>query len=270
MMLRKSVWSLALAITFCIPALAQMDIGGTTGFHTVACIKVSPEKAGDFHAWAASDLHKLAQERVDSGALSGWFLLKSVEPQGKAAECDYLSISMYPGAPPEPMGLDALGAALKKAGLTMSAQQFVDRRDALTKLISNSLFQNRALVGSMKTGDYLVVNYMKAPDVEEWVAFEKKVWQPMAEALVKDGVTAGWSLNVQVLPGGSDLRFQGVTVDFYSSWDAIFKPDPQFAERFRRVHPDMDFGTTFEKFGRLRTIEAIQLLSVADMVAPAK
>ena len=44
----------------------------------------------------------------------------------------------------------------------MSAQQFIDRRDSLTTLVSNNLFQNRAALGSTKKGNYMVVNYMKA------------------------------------------------------------------------------------------------------------
>ena len=130
----------------------------------------------------------------------------------------------------------------------MSAQEFVDRRDSLTTLISDDLFQNRAVVGTMKAGNYFIVNYMKTSNVEDWIAFEKKVWTPVAEALVKDGKTAGWSLNVQVLPGGSDLKFQGVTVDIFPNWDAVFAQDPQFVERFKRVHPDMELGTTFQTF----------------------
>lgn len=269
-MVRRLIVSVVLAALFCAPLVAQTAQEGISGFHTVACVKVKPEKASEFRAWAASDMHKLAESRVNSGALSTWFLLRSIQPQGTSAECDYLSISMYPGTPAEPMGLEALGAALKKAGLTMSAQEYVDRRDSLTTLISNGLFQNRAFVGTMKTGDYFKVNYMKASDVEDWVAFEKKVWQPVAQALVKDGKTAGWSLNVQVLPGGSDLKFQGVTVDVYPTWDAVFAQDPQFVERFKKVHPEMEFGTTVERFEKLRTTEAVQLFSLVDLVTPAK
>jgi hypothetical protein len=270
MMIRRSLLGMVMGAAFCLPLAAQMPQQGMSGFHTVACVKVKPEKNSEFRAWATSELHKYDQSRVDTGTLSEWILLRSVQPQGSSAECDYLSISVYPGAPAEPLSPEALGAALKKAGLTVSAQQFMDRRDSLTTLVSNNLFQNRALVGTVKTGNYLVVNYMKAANVEDWVAFEKKVWQPMAEALVKDGMTAGWSLNVQVLPGGRDLKFQGVTVDIYPNWDAVFKQDPQFVERFRKVHPDMEFGTTFEQFEKLRTIESIQVFTVVDRVTPAK
>jgi len=269
-MIRRTMLSVVVAAAFCLSAAAQMEQQGMSGYHSVACFKVAPEKVSEFRAWAASDLHKLAQSRVDTGALSAWFLLRSVQPQGKSADCDYLTIGMYPGAPPEPLSPEALGDALKKAGLTMSAQQFIDRRNSLTMLVSNNLFQRRAAVGSTKKGDYLMVNYMKAANVEDWVAFEKKVWQPVAEALMKDGRSSGWSLNVQILPGGSDLKFQGVTVDIYSSWDDVFKPDPQFVERFRKVHPDMEFGTTFEQFEKLRTMVSLQLFTAVDVVTPAK
>jgi hypothetical protein len=269
-MIHRSILILVVAVAFCLPAAAQMQQQGMSGFHSVACIKVKPEKATEFRAWAASDLHKYAQSRVDTGALSTWFLLRSVQPQGQSADCDYLVIAAYPGAPAEPLSPEAFGDALKKAGLSMSAQQYMDRRDSLTTLVSNNLFQNRANLGSVKTGNYLVVNYMKAANVEDWVAFEKKVWQPVADALTKDGMTAGWSLNVQVLPGGSDLKFQGVTVDVYPTWDSVFKQDPQFAERFRKVHPDMELGTTFEQFEKLRTLVSVQLFTVVDVVASMK
>jgi hypothetical protein len=271
MMIRRAIWTVLVAVAFCIPASAQMQQEGQVGFHTVACLKVKPEKNSEFRSWAASDLHKYAQSRVDTGALSAWFLLRSVQPQGASAECDYLTISIYPGAPLEPLSPEALGDALKKAGLTMSAQQFMDRRDSLTTLISNSLFQNRAIVGQpLKKGNYLVVNYMKAANVDDWVAFEKKVWQPVAEALVKDGREAGWSVNVQVLPGGSELKFQGVTVDIYPSWNDVFKEDPQSVDRFRKVHPDRELSTTFEQFQKLRTTVALQLLTAVDAVTPTK
>ena len=234
------------------------------------CVKVKPEKWAEFRAWVASDFHKYAQSRVDGGALSTWLLLRSVQPQGTSAQCDYLSISIYPGAPPEPLGPEAVDAAVKKAGLNMTGQQFMDRRDSLITLVSNSLFQTRASVGGLKKGYYLAVNYMKAGNVEDWVAFEKKIWPPVSEAMVKDGVTAGWSLNVQVLPGGSALKFQGVTVDVFPSWDSVFKADPQFVERFRRVHSDMEFGTTFEQFDKLRTIESIELYTAVDVITPSK
>lgn len=270
MKILRSVFSVAIAAAFSVTLLAQQ---APTGYHRVACIKVKPGQYGAFRAWAAGDAHKVLQAEVDSGKLSSWFLLRSEIPAGGSAECDYLAVAMYPGLPPEPAGRDDLTAALKKAGLTLSAQQFVDRRNALTMLVSNNMFRNVALVGTMKKGNYFLVNYMKVNDLDHmgaYLAYEKKVWEPLAEQMAKDGVKTGWSLNVEVLPRGSDLPYDAVTVDVYPTWDSVFQPDLQFAERFRKVHPDMDLGTTLETYGKMRSIVTTELYSAEDMVTPAK
>lgn len=263
----RTVLSVVIAAAFTCTLFAQQ---AATGYHTVACIKIKPGKGSEFRKWAAEDVHKYAQSRVDAGAVTNWHLLRSVMPQGESAECDYLIVAMFPGAPPQPMGLEELGAALKKAGIAGTAQEYVDRRNSLTTLISNNLFQTVAFTGSMKKGDYFMVNFMKSSTVNDYVAFEKKVWLPIAEAMDKDGVRSGWSLNVQVLPSGADLPFQAVTVDVYPSWESVFKNDTQFADRFRKVHPDRELGTTFEQFEKLRTIQSTKLYALEDYISSAK
>lgn len=262
----RSLFSVALAAAFSATLVAQQ---APSGYHSVVCIKVRPEKASEFRKWATEDVHKLIQSRVDSGAISTWFLLRSVIPQGSSAECDYVVVSMYAGAPPKPMDMDELDGALKKAGLTMSAQEFVDRRSSLTRLISNNMFQNKILVGEAKKGDYFMVNYMKVSNMDDWLAMEKKIWQPMAEAMAKDGVRSGWSVNVQVLPNGSDLKYQAVTVDIYPTWEAVFA-DTHYGDIFKKAHPDMDVGTTMEDFAKVRTIESTELYQLADVVTLTK
>jgi hypothetical protein len=259
--------SVAIAAAFSASLLAQRP---STGYHTVACIKVKPDKGSEFRKWAAEDLHKYAQSRVDAGAVSNWYLLRSIMPQGTSAECDYLIVAVFSGAPPKPMGLEELGAALKKAGITASAQEYIDRRNSLVTLVSQNLFQNVAIVGASKKGDYFMVNYMKVHNMEDYLAYEKKVWKPLAEEMAKDGVRSGWSLNTQVLPAGSDLKFDAVTVDVYPTWDSIFTDDAKFVERFKKTHPDLELGTTFEQYEKLRTLVSTQLLSVDDMLSSAK
>jgi hypothetical protein len=259
--------SVALVATFSVTLPAQQ---APTGYHTVACIKVKPGKGAEYRKWEAENVHKLQQASADSGRISAWFLLGYVMPAGSSAACDYLSISLYPGVPTAPMGMDALGAALKKSGLAMSAQEYVDHRSSLTDLVASELWQNTIAVGTLQKGDYLVLNHMKIIKMDEWIAYEKKVWQPFAESMVKEGVIRGWFLNVQEIPGGSELKYQASTVDVYPSWDAYFKFGNGFAERFKKVHPDMDINQTFENYEKLRTIGSLEMLSIEDFVAPAK
>jgi len=241
-----------------------------TGYHNVACIKVKPENNTEFRKWAAGDVRKLAQSRVDSGTYSSWILLRSVVPSGASADCDYLIVSMYPGIPPHPVDLDELDAALKKAGIAMTAQQYVDRRNSLTTLISNDIFQNQAFVGAYKKGDYFVVNYMKASNLEDYVAWEKKAWMPVANAMAREGTRSGWSLNTIVYPGGTDVKFNAVTVDVYPTWDSIFNADAGFYDRWRKVHPDMELGTTFEQYDKLRHQGDVDIFAVQDTITSNK
>lgn len=256
----------AVAVALAYPLVAQQ---AGTGYHTVACFKVKPDSGAEFHKFVTEESHKIAQGRVDAGQITTWYLLRSVLPQGTAAECDYLIVAMFPGAP-RLLGQEDLTAAIKKQGLSISAEDYVKHRNAVSTLVSVAVFQNQAFVGSAKKGDYFQVNYMKVPNVADWMAFEKKVWQPLAEALMKDGKEDGWSLNVQVLPGGSELPYDAVTVDVFPSWNAVFADDPQFADRFRKVHPDMELGTTFEQFEKLRKRASIRLFELEDYVTAAK
>jgi hypothetical protein len=239
-----------------------------SGFHTVACIKVKPGKIAEFRAWTTEEFHKFAQARVDSGELSTSYLLRAVFPAGASAECDYLTVAMYPAAPPEPVGMEKMSATLKKAGLNMSAQEYIDRRDALSTLVSSTLFQNQAYAGSAKKGAYMVVNYMKTSNYDKWVDFEKKVGKPMAEQSISDGFTCGWSVNALWFPWGSDLPYQGVTVDVFPDWNALFKSDPKFEENFNKAHPDL--VTSPEEMEKIRTQAIVRLFRVEDMISAAK
>lgn len=239
-----------------------------SGFHTVACIKVKPDKMSEFRQWTDATLHKYAQGRVDSGALSAFYLLRTVFPAGASAECDYLTIALYPGVPPEPMGMEDMSAALKKAGLNMTAQEYIARRDALSTLVSSSLFHNELSAGSIQKGAYMAVNYMKTSDYDKWMAFEKKFGKPLAEQEISSGLMIGWSANGAWLPYGSDLPYQGVTADVYPNWEAVFKEDPTFMDTFNKAHPDL--VTSPEEMEKIRTQAVVRLFKVEDMIAATK
>jgi len=260
----------AVALTALSFPLLSQQAPPTTGYHQVQCIKIKPDKGVEFRKWAEGDLHKYAQGLVDSGRLSSWTLVRAVTPAGSASPCDYFVVGFYPGLPPEPLGMADLGPVLKKAGLSMTAEEWVARRDSMSSLVTTGLWQNYVSVGSMQKGDYIVVNEQKAADVDEWVAYEKKVWQPVAEQLGKEGLTRGWSVNVLVLPPrGSENRINGVTVDVYPSWDAVIKSmiDPEFVNRWHKIHPDMEIGTTFEHLDKLRNNLTANLFRVDDMMS---
>jgi hypothetical protein len=254
----------AITLVFTLNLTAQHP---STGFHSVACFKLKADSAADFQKFETELLHKVAQGRIDDGELTALYVLRSAIPQGESAECDYVVVSIFPKLP-HLFGKEQLQAAIKQAGLDITPEDYINRRNAVSKLVSTAIFQTAASVGAPKKGDYFQVSYMQvAPDnLSDWINYERKVWKPLAEALVKDGKQDGWSVNVQAMPFGTDTPYQGVTVDVYPSVEAAFAEDSQFLDRFRRVHPDMEFGTTIEHFEHLRTQSLVHLYSLDDIV----
>lgn len=245
---------------------AQQNAGR---FHTLACVKVNPGKGSEFRSWITGDDHKYQQSRVDSGAIYGWGVLRAIVPQGDNAPCDYMIVTFFRDMPTPPMSEEEVTAGLHKAGLSMSAKDLADRRNSLAHLVRSEIVYTEALVGTANKGGYVVLNSMSTPNPSEWVAFEKKVWQPFAEQMVKDGVTSGWALNVPVFPGGARDMKMASTVDMYPTWEAVFK-DSGMTERWKKVHPDMDVQSTMQQAGKLRTIEHRALYKVEDLIMPAK
>ena len=255
------------AAVLSVAAAAQAPSAGP--FYTSTCLKVKPEKNSDFRKFERETLHKYAQARLDSGALISWFIMRAVLPAGTENGCDYVVVGTYPGAPKKPLGPDELSDVLKKAGLGMTADQYTQSRNTVSELAETGLFRNMLSVGSMQKGDYLAINLNKTQDPNQWVQLEKKLWQPMAEAFVKQGITRGWYANVRVLPEGTGMRFDTVTVDAYPSWDAYFQfqENPKVWDIWKQVHPDSDPNTAFADYYKNVNRVAVELWVVEDMLS---
>lgn len=254
------------ALLAAISASLSAQPAQTVGYHSVACFKVKPENTANFRGFVSNEWHKVAQARVDSGEITTWYLLRSVLPQGTSAACDFIIVGIFPGAP-RLASSDEINAAIQKSGMSINSQEYDNQRNAVSTLVSVSIFQNESYDGSPKVGDYFKVNYTKVPgDIGEWVAYEKKNWLPVAQALNKNGSMRAWSLNVQVLPNGVDLPYQAVTVDVFPSMDAVFNEDNSIPSTFKALYPKTDLRTFMAGFEKLGTIRSAQLFELDDLV----
>lgn len=262
-MIHRMLAAAVLAASFALPAAAQEP----TGFHNIACVRVRPGQADNFRSFLRDDVHKYAQARVNSGAIASVLVLRAIMPAGSDGQCDYAIVTFYNGAPPAPMNHEEALAAVQKAGL--NAEQYYQKRSETSELVSNHLTQYQVLVGGAKKGDYLVFNSMHAKDIDAWVAWEKKNWQPYAEAAVKQGLLSGWAINVQVFPTGESDRDLVSSVDIYPTWEALFSRNKALRDTWTQTHPGVDPVAFFTDAGKLRTIEHTALYHVDDLVAAA-
>lgn len=268
MAIRHLLWGAAFAAALPVTLVAQQ---APTGFHSVSCVKVKPGKTADFNAFINGDLRKYDQSRVDSGAVSGVLVLRTISPAGSDAECDYTFVTFYTGLPNAPMSDDETVAALKKANISSSIEEWRQQHQAVGELVYNSIDRVVAQVGKAKEGDYIVVNDMNVPDASAWVDHEKKVWQPIFEDGLKDGSVDGWAVVRQFMPRGAKDMHTAYTVDIYPNWQAVYQfLGPSFTDRWKKIHPDVPIGEGMTEDQKFDTIEHTSLLKVVTSIEASK
>jgi hypothetical protein len=238
-----------------------------SGFHSVTCVKIRDGKGTEYRQFA-EETRSMAQAAADAGQMKVSYRMRSVMPAGAAATCDYVYVTVYDGIPPAPTGPAGLESLIKKSGVSMTADQFRAKRTSLTNLVSSEMWRTAVDVGAMEKGDYLYVNHMKVHEMDAWLELENAIWKPMAQAWVKDGTLRGWMVARPVVPNGSDLKYQAITVDVMPKWESAFKGVP-LEKTFKQIHSDKNLNDVMAKIEKARDLAYRELLVVEDKIVPA-
>jgi hypothetical protein len=216
-------------------------------------VKVRDGKGEEFSAYLRDVTTKLARVRLDTGVYSSFLIAQAVAPAGRSAHCDYHIVYGSMGFPAEAAGPEQTAADLKKAGITMTREQVVDRRDELSYLVGVDVWRGQESVGiSVKSG-YARLNYYKTKpgmSVGEWARMESTGWKLVAEAVAKEKPGMAWWAGVLSMPGGTSLPYNGLTVDSFPTWAALVK-GIQTRAVWNQVHPEMDLATYMERHGTI-------------------
>jgi hypothetical protein len=234
-------------------------------FQTVNCIKVQPGKSSEFRE-IIDTFKKVIQQRVNEGRIVSWSMLRSVMPAGEEARCDYLGVTLYENAPPEPLGREGLEKALKSAGVSMTAADYIARRDSVSRLVATEMWQPQIRVGQPAKGNYAFINYMKVHNFPDYSKFESTVWRPVAEVMVKEGFQTGWVFSTKLLPGGTEVQYGALTADIYPNWEEVFK-NRDFEGIFKKAHPDKNADQTMGTVDKLRDLARRELYYIEERVS---
>lgn len=230
------------------------------------CIKLVPGKAAEFRQFTSDTTTKMMQASINAGEAVTWTLLRAVSPAGTEARCDYLSSTVYEGAPAEPQGRAGLEKALQRAGVKMNAADFIAKRDSMSRLVSSEIWNMRIREGQPQKGNYVFLNYMKVHNAQEYIKFENEVWLPLAQQWIKEGSQSGWVFATAVLPGGTDLKYAAYSADIYPNWKATFQPRTT-SETFKKVHSGKNYQETMAGLGKLRDLARRELMVIEERVA---
>ena len=215
------------------------------------CIKVKEGKGAEYEAYL-KEVAKLYKVRVEDGSIQISVIAQAVSPQGRSARCDYHFYSIYPGFPPEASGPEKVAADMKKAGITMSREAMLAKRDELSYLVSTDVWRGWERIGRSEKGNYARINFfkVKAGMGGDWLRAERAGWKQLAEENAKQNPGEGWRLSTLAMPGGTSLAYNAMTIDIFPSWEALGKGTPVRAI-WNKVHPNMDFTTYMDRVGAL-------------------
>lgn len=264
MLTRSSVYALvagaALSCTTMLtPAAAQQP---TQSFVRTGCIKVQAQNVPAFEKLVVDTMSKTGPVAIKKNLNAGVSLLRLVLPAGSAANCDYLAVWQYDGIPPEST-TEASDALFKEAGLG-SYSAFLTKLYAVSEVVGMEFWSVSNQAGtSPQQGDYLQVNLMRIEPGQEgaWSELEGKLWKPVMDARAADGELRGWATYNRVMPTGTDLPYQGVTVDAFPSWDKMWRQKP-LTDFVAKVHPGVQWEEMSEKTGTSREQISAELYQV--------
>jgi hypothetical protein len=236
----------------------------------VYCVKTVPGKGVEYERFVTEVWRKVVQVRRDARRISGWTFSRAVTPAGEEARCDYLTAYFYDGSPPPPE--DTLSADLKKAGLTMTAEELVARRGALSKLVMHERAVRAAGYGATEKGDYWQVNFMKPLPGKggEFMEFERKVYMPLSQDAARSGhPRKAWGAWQILYPSGTGMAYDAVTVDVFRDWDSIWKSQQFPKEVVERVFPGKTYAELMAPLPGLRNLVRRELYVVVDTLSSA-
>lgn len=232
------------------------------------CIKVAPGKGVEYEAFLRDVVVPLAQARADAGEFAWYVAARGVIPAGSEARCDYRVAYGYKGLPPEEISKDALDAALKRARLTLTADQMIARRNTLTSLVAAEVWYWIDGIGpNVEKGGYVRFNHYKvrSGQMDEWVRLETTYWKPLMDAWLKGGGKGGWGVYGLAMPGGDSTRANAMTVDTFADWNGLLRGVPM-NELWPKVHPSRTSADTFDRFDEVRSTQDVEYFKVVEVV----
>ena len=236
------------------------------------CVKVAPGKGPAYEAFLRDVTVPLNQSRADAGEFEWFGAERAVVPVGSSARCDYRLAYTYKRNPPEEATTDQLNAALKRAGLNLTAEQLAEKRSALVQLVSMDIWYTFENVGPQWTkGSYLRFNHWNAKtgQYEEYLRLERTTWKPLMEAWLKAGGAGSWVLVGLWMPSGAAVPYNAMTIDVFPTWDGLLKGVPT-DDLWSKVHPGTTLAQVLSEQDKVRSLHAQEVFRLVERVERRK
>lgn len=236
-------------------------------FVVVNYMKV-PQGGGDAYIANEREWKKIHQARVNEGKMVAWELFY-IHNSGTDSPYNFATVDVYSN----------LEAALK--GVTLDeikkawGEKYNDvlkKSNSVRNLAYSEMLSQEMGIPDKAPAKYIMVSYMKAPDVGKYYEMEKKAYMPMHQVAVDEGKLDGWSVWSRWYH--EDTAYDAITVNAYT--DAAQITAMNYGAAFEKVKAGKNTNELFElvslvdKTSELRTMVKSQLWELIETTTPKK
>ncbi|MCW0484189.1 hypothetical protein [Gaoshiqia sediminis] len=234
-------------------------------FAVVDYMKVKQGEEGKYLDLEKNFWKPIHQERIANGEIFGW-LLFGVRYTGTADEYNYVTVTLFndPAKLERTFQIDPAKVHPGK-DLDKAFHETLHCRDLVRSILIHRVDAAFPEDGP-GSNQYLQVNYMKVkPGVEgQYVETEQQVWKPVHQEFIKAGTRSGWCLWQAAFPGGANLPYQFLTIDYLPDFSKIGMAD--YTDAFLKAHPGKDVSLLTQNTSQSRTLVRSELWEKMDAI----
>ena len=228
-------------------------------FMELHCFKAATPFYEDLERDTWKPIH---QKMVNSGDKLWWGVFAVV--YGDKSQCDYYSLDVYSEKQfqAELNYVDVIQSLYPDKGIAAVWEKtFQDRSEMATSLW---IVEDETQIVNFQ---WAKINWMMASDkkVDDYLNAEKNQFKPVYQKLVDDKQMGGWRLYRLLEPGGSQLKYNFMTMDLW-----LQSGPPPLEKAFVAVHPKSNIDGALQKMEATRERVNSQVLRLVVATDAAK
>ena len=233
-------------------------------------MKVEPENT-EAYLEVEKMWKNIHQTRLDKGLIKFWGLY-SVMFSGANEEYNYVTVAYFNSMKDfDNSYSDEINQEAFPGKSLRMIESMMDKTGPSRTLVRSQPFNliSRTETSPSEPPSILLVNYMTVQPGNNniYVNLERDIYKDIHEESVKQGGRSTWSVWGKI--GGDLTSKQFVTVDGFNSWDQM-NQENNFAELFKKVHPDKNMEEFSDKTYKSRILEKRETWKLIDSVRPSK
>ncbi len=244
-------------------------------FYCVTYYKILPGKESELQSAMENVDAKVQKERVNKGAISGWYLYKVLSPSGSSTEYDYVSITIvnrYKNIFETPYTFDS---AFRKTFPGKDVNFFADyhsKNTALCKTVKEEIYTGLALADSSTINGfpykYVVVDFMQPkPDkFGQYMKMELDTFRLVHKERIKLGDISQWACLQLALPYDTKTGYSFLALNFYNDLDNM--TSSKYVEALRNIFPSVDIGNLLQSSAAMRDNPKADLMRLVLYASP--